>query len=66
MFKIGLPIDPLLREQQMSKKELMDALEDKRKNLTMKESKAGKFLKKQIEEVRSQAQKESNFITDLE
>jgi hypothetical protein len=42
--KLGVSLDPLLREHEMSKKELLEMLDEKRRNLTLKESKAGRFL----------------------
>jgi len=42
---LGINADPIFREPQMSQKELMAALDEKRRNLSMKESKAGRYIK---------------------
>lgn len=51
--KLGVILDPMMRQHEMSKKELLEMLDDKRRNLSLKESKAGRFLSRQIDDINS-------------
>ncbi|KAL4457100.1 hypothetical protein ABPG74_014738 [Tetrahymena malaccensis] len=64
--RLGVSLDPLLREYSMTKQQLIEVLEEKRRNLTLKESKAGRYLYRQIEGIKKIVQKEKAFVTDFE
>ncbi|KAL4508257.1 hypothetical protein ABPG72_003561 [Tetrahymena utriculariae] len=64
--RLGVSLDPLLREYSMTKQQLIEVLEEKRRNLSLKESKAGRYLYRQIEGIKKIVQKEKAFVTDFE